>query len=380
MDIIGIVDNIIAKAVNLGGSDIHLEPSKANLRVRFRIDGILYDQEPVTADIALQVISRIKVLGYMDISEHRLPQDGKYSGFKLPNDKIIDIRIASFPTLHGEKVVLRLLDRSTNKLNLDNLGFDKNILGNLKKLSTKPNGLFLVTGPTGSGKTTTLHSMLAYGANAEKNIVTLEDPIEYHIDNIIQSQIYPEIGFTFERGIRSLLRQDPDVIMVGEIRDRETAQVAIQAALTGHLVLTTLHTNDAIGSLLRLLDMGIEPFLVNGAVTGILNQRLIRKLCSCSQLDTTTFNSDLTKKFGLSNIYGPIGCNLCNNLGYKGRIAIGELLLVSDNMRSLITRSVDFVGLYNQALKDGMAPIVEQAISKVHEGLLSLNEFAKIIS
>lgn len=380
MDIIGIVNNIISTAVNLGGSDIHLEPSKSNLRIRFRIDGILYDQEPINSDIALQVISRIKVLGYMDISEHRLPQDGKYSGFELPNKKIVDIRIASFPTLHGEKVVLRLLDRSINKLDLDNLGFDNKILVNLKRLSKKPTGLFLVTGPTGSGKTTTLHSMLAYGANAEKNIVTLEDPIEYHIDNIIQSQIYPEIGFTFERGIRSLLRQDPDVIMVGEIRDKETAQVAIQAALTGHLVLTTLHTNDAIGSLLRLLDMGIEPFLVNGAVTGILNQRLIRKLCSCAELDTNIIDSVLPEKFGLSNIYKPVGCNLCNNLGYKGRIALGELLLVSNSIRLLVTKSIDFVGLYNQALKDGMIPIVEQAINKVHEGLLSLNEFVKIVS
>lgn len=372
---IELVSKLIEKAINLCASDIHLEPFVEGLRVRYRIDGVLYNQPAISLDISLQVISRIKVMGYMDISEHRLPQDGKYSG-QFSNN-CVDIRISTFPTLYGEKVVLRLLDRSQNNLVLEQLGFEDNTIFNLKQISTRLTGLFLVTGPTGSGKTTTLHSMVSYGKSSKKNIVTLEDPIEYHIEDISQSQIHPKIGFTFEKGIRSLLRQDPDVIMVGEIRDRETAQVAIQAALTGHLVLSTLHTTDAVSSLIRLLDMGIEPFLINGALTGVLNQRLVRKLCICSKESNDCLDLDNLK---LKSNYVPVGCDNCHNTGYKGRIALGELLMITPNIRKLISKLADYDQLYAEAVGEGMVPLKTQAVNKALDSVLSNEEIIKIFN
>src|SRR5579872_3772289 len=271
------VEAIIAQALAVGASDIHLEPTQKQLRVRFRIDGVLYDQKPVEHSLMQQVISRLKVLANINIAEKRIPQDGKFS--EVHGKKPIDFRVSTFPGLFGEKIVVRILDRAAHAMKLEQLGFEPAMLSTLHQLARKQNGFFLVTGPTGSGKTTTLYGMLSYVHSPDKNITTLEDPVEYHLDGITQGHINPKAGFTFEKGIRALLRQDPNILMVGEIRDRETARVAIEAALTGHLVLSTLHTNNAPGAIMRLMDMNIEPFLINAALTGVLAQRLVRKLC-----------------------------------------------------------------------------------------------------
>jgi len=274
---VDIVDKIISRAIAFSASDIHLESSEHQLRVRYRVDGILQDQSHIQKDIALQVISRIKVLADIDIAQKRIPQDGK---FKINiNNNIVDLRISTFPAVYGEKIVIRILDRIKTTIDLESLGFDPVILDKFKNLVNKSGGFILVTGPTGSGKTTTLYAALSSIHTPEKNIITLEDPVEYHIEGVTQGQINLGSGFTFAQGIRSLLRQDPDIAMIGEIRDRESAKIAIEASLTGHLVFSTLHANNAPGAIMRLMDMNIEPFLINAAVTGILAQRLARKIC-----------------------------------------------------------------------------------------------------
>ena len=275
--IVEIVNSLISDAIEHQASDIHLESQQNALRVRWRIDGVLYDKEPIESFFMAQVLSRIKVLAHIDITEKRIPHDGKFK--VLFNGQEIDLRISSFPSIHGEKIVIRILDRAHHMIALDKLGFSDAMLDTFKTLLSRSSGFFLVSGPTGSGKTTTLYAALSALNSPEKNIITLEDPVEYSLEGITQSQIHPEAGFTFEKGIRSLLRQDPDVVMIGEIRDRQTAQVAIEASLTGHVVLSTIHTNDAPTVIMRLIDMGIEPFLVNAAVSGVLAQRLARTIC-----------------------------------------------------------------------------------------------------
>lgn len=378
---IALVDNLIVKALQARASDIHIEPTSTYLRVRMRVDGLLHESSGISPDYALQVVSRLKVLSQMDISERRIPQDGKFT-FSYAKQKI-DVRVATFPSIYGEKVVIRILDTCAMALALEELGFDSCLLETMQRLSLRATGFFLVTGPTGSGKTTTLHAMLAAARSSTKNIISLEDPIEYTIEGITQAQIYPAIGFTFERGIRALLRQDPDIIMVGEIRDRETAQVALQAAITGHLVLSTLHTNDAASTVIRLLDMGIEPYLLNAAVTGILSQRLVRKLCSeckyCAPLsyEESVFIQEF--KVPLINSYKSAGCTACKGIGYKGRIGIFELLVMTHELRALIVQQPSFDALYKQAYAEGMKPLLFNAANKIDAGITSVAEVLRVL-
>ena len=298
-NVIALVDKMLKDAIQVGASDIHIESTIQGLRLRYRIDGVLYDQPAFSAQLSLQILSRIKILAHINIAEKRVPHDGKFRIQVQQRD--IDMRVSSFPSLHGEKIVIRILDRSRQTIDLETIGFSTHMLEQFQALMKRSNGFFLVTGPTGSGKTTTLYAALAGLNDTTKHIITLEDPVEYNLDGITQGQIHTDAGFTFERGIRALLRQDPDIAMIGEIRDKQTARIAIEAALTGHLVLSTLHTNDAPSALMRLMDMGIEPFLINASVTGILAQRLVRKICvDCKEAVFPTAQEEaVIKKWGL---------------------------------------------------------------------------------
>ncbi len=376
------VDALIAIAIAQEASDIHLEPTASHLRVRYRLDGVLYDQPRIEHSIMAQIVSRLKVLGHMNIAEKRLPQDGKFS-ISLEG-KPFDFRVSSFPSLFGEKIVVRILDRATHAMTLDQLGFDQSMLEVVQELCRKQNGFFLVTGPTGSGKTTTLYAMLSSVHDPAKNIVTLEDPVEYNLEGITQGHINQEAGFTFAKGIRAILRQDPDILLVGEIRDKETARVAIEASLTGHLVLSTLHTNDAPSALMRLMDMGIEPFLINASLTGILAQRLVRTICSeCKEpMKHDEQTMLICKKLGIDDsieLYHAPGCQWCNNLGYRGRIGIFELLVISSKLRALIISDPIFDSIYKQATDDGMLTLLSDGVNKLQQGIISLDELARVL-
>lgn len=375
------VEALLNDAIKHRASDIHLEPMRDELRIRFRIDGILVDQQAFCIELSSAIIARLKILASLNSTERRLPQDGKFNVLYEGNE--IDVRVATFPCLYGEKMVVRILNRLLQTINLDNLGFEATMLAKFKKLLQSHGGFFLVTGPTGSGKTTTLYAALSFLHNAERNIVTLEDPVEYSLAGITQAQINLPAGFTFEKGMRSLVRQDPDIIMVGEIRDKVTARIAIEAALTGHLVLSTLHTADAPGALMRLMDMGIEPFLLNAALSGVLAQRLVRKLCvDCRQSRTATAEEKrLLEMFALNTaiVYESLGCSSCDHLGYKGRVGIFELLEISPALRSLIIAKPDCDEIYAQARADGMKTLAEDGAYKVKEGIISLAEYARII-
>lgn len=376
------VDTLLADAIAKAASDIHLEPTADHLRIRFRVDGLLHDQPPIIPAIMQQVISRLKVLAQMDIAEKRLPQDGKFSlSF---DEQPIDFRISTFPSLFGEKMVVRILDRATHQMSLDQLGFAPAMLKSIQEITQKQSGFFLVTGPTGSGKTSTLYAILSALHAPEKNIITLENPVEYNLEGITQGHINTEAGFTFEKGIRALLRQDPDILMVGEIRDRETAGVVIEAALTGHLVLSTLHTNDAPSVVMRLMDMGIEPFLINASLSGVLAQRLVRKLCvDCREPATRTeLHDHLLKKLGVAEdipLYHSRGCGRCDGVGYRGRTGVFELLLINPALRSLIVSSPNFDALYDQVRADGMQTMLQDGVLKVAGGVVSLEELARVL-
>ncbi len=380
--VVSLVDQLLGAAIAQGVSDVHLEPMSDKLRVRFRVDGVLHDQKPIDVALMHQVISRIKVLGSMNIAQKRVPQDGTFA--LMVKDEPIDLRVSTFPSVFGEKMVVRILDRNSQMLALDQLGFSSAMLAQFKELLERPNGFLLVTGPTGSGKTTSLYAALNALHTADKNIVTLEDPIEYHLDGITQGQINPQAGFTFEHGIRSVLRQDPDILLVGEIRDKQTAKIAIEAALTGHLVLSTLHTNDAASAIMRLMDMGVEPYLINAAVTGVLAQRLVRKICpSCkivyapSELERVQLqklNIDTNK------LYRGHGCESCNNLGYKGRMGIFELLTVTQPLRTLIVQQPLFDAIQEQTLVDGLCTLATDGGQKVKDGIISLDELARVVA
>lgn len=378
--VVHLVDDIITRAIVRNASDIHFESTETGLRLRYRIDGFLYDQECIQ-ESALQILSRIKILAHINIAERRVPQDGKFC-VRVQN-RSIDLRVSTFPSLYGEKIVIRILDRSQHTIALENLGFAPEILCRFKELFNRSNGFFLVTGPTGSGKTTTLYAVLSALNSPEKNVITLEDPIEYNLEGITQGQIHPEAGFTFERGMRSLLRQDPDIAMVGEIRDKETARIAIEAALTGHLVLSTLHTNDAASALMRLMDMGIEPFLINASVTGILAQRLARKICSeCKvAVQPDEHERTLMAKLGMrvEVLYKGSGCSHCFHMGYKGRIGIFELLVMSNQLRALVVQNPIFDTIYEQALADGLQTLLSDGIEKVVAGTITLQELVHVI-
>ena len=348
------LETLLHTALDARASDIHIQPYALHYSVRFRIDGHLLQQEELNPEKAQQVIARIKVLSQTDVAEHRRPQDGTFT-FKQS-----DIRVATFPSIHGEKVVLRLLD-SQKQRDLSSLGLSSTMQQQLLSLASKQ-GFFLATGPTGSGKSTTLHALLSHLSTPENNCVTLEDPVEYTIDGVTQTQVHPQIGLTFEKGLRALLRQDPDIIMVGEIRDTETAQVALQAALTGHIVLSTLHTTDAPSALMRLAHMGCARFLIAAGVKAIIAQRLLRKLCAeC--------------KYTVEQGYEAQGCTSCKHTGYKGRVGVFQLMEVTLEISRLFINGADYETLKQIAYKEGMASLKQDALTLVKQGIISHAEW-----
>ncbi|KKP28869.1 MAG: General secretion pathway protein E (Type II traffic warden ATPase)(Cholera toxin secretion protein EpsE) [candidate division TM6 bacterium GW2011_GWF2_30_66] len=391
--IINQVDLIIKNAIKSSASDIHIESGQDGARLRYRIDGILYDQPKIQENIKSQVVSRIKVLSNINLAEKRVPQDGKFIISSEDNLKNIDLRVSTFPSIYGEKVVIRILDRSKNMIRLDALGFDRKMEKDFISLLERPSGFILVTGPTGSGKTTTLYASLSHLNSPQKNIITLEDPVEYNLDGITQGQIHTDAGFTFAKGIRAVLRQDPDIAMIGEIRDKETAQTAIEASLTGHQVFSTLHTNDAPGAIMRLMDMRIEPFLLNAALTGVLAQRLARKICDNCKAERAVTDKEkklldkiikidkTVKNFGLdiNKLYYGSGCDSCFNLGYRGRTGLFELLTVSQELRSLVIESPKFDDIRSRAILDGMTPMIIDGLHKVNLGEISLDELVRVV-
>ena len=369
---------VIAQAVKDHASDIHLEPEEDGMRIRLRVDGILQELKMLPKKIQNGVISRVKIMAKMDIAENRKPQDGRIR-LKMEN-KDLDLRASTFPTIHGENIVLRVLDKSAVLLGLRELGFLDDELQAFQKLITRPYGIVLVTGPTGSGKTSTLYAALSQINSVEKKIVTIEDPVEYELALIRQTQINPKAGLTFATGLRSILRQDPDIIMVGEIRDRETADIAIQAALTGHLVFATLHTNDAPSTLSRLLDMGIEPFLLSTSLIGILAQRLVRTICfKCkekvepSSAMVTDFNLE-----GVKFIYRGKGCRECDGTGLKGRTAIVELLPITEDIRRSIELRAPTDEIRRNAKKAGFKNLREAGLQLVRAGVTTPEEVLRV--
>ena len=377
--IIKIVNGILIKAIKLGASDIHFEPYERTFRVRYRIDGVLRRDMSLPIQIKNAMTSRLKIMAKLDIAEKRLPQDGRIK-LRTGKGREMDFRVSSIPTLFGEKVVLRLLDKSALQLDMTKLGFEESSLADLKGAIHKPVGMILVTGPTGSGKTTTLYSALSELNKETDNIITAEDPIEYNFMGINQVQMHEEIGLTFASALRSFLRQDPDIIMVGEIRDFETAQIAVQAALTGHLVLSTVHTNDAPGTVNRLIDMGIEPFLISSAVILILAQRLIRKICmDCREpvkvhpqlLIDLGIPPDEVKSF---QVYKGKGCSICNNTGYKGRLGLYEVMPMKEEVKELVLSRASNSEIKKEAIRLGMKTLRQSGITKIKDGVTTIEE------
>lgn len=374
--IIRLVNLIIMKAIHKGASDIHIEPEERTVKIRFRIDGLLYDESPLPKHFQSVVVSRIKIMAKLLIDEKRIPQDGRFT-IKVEG-KEIDVRVSCMPTIYGENVVLRLLDVSTALMPLNQLGFSKQVLEKYQKFISRPYGMILLTGPTGSGKTTTLYSSLNTINTVQGNIVTIEDPVEYKLSGINQTQVNPKVNLTFANGLRSMLRQDPDVVMVGEIRDFETAEIAVQASLTGHLVFSTLHTNDAPGAIIRMFDIGVEPYLVSSSVICVLAQRLVRKIClECKEKyepsKKVLENFGLRKK-GKIYFYRGKGCPECMNTGYKGRIGILELMVIDEKIRNLIVEKVSAEEIRKQACSSGMLTLREDGIQKIKDGITTVEE------
>ena len=380
--VIRLVNLMLFEAVKSGVSDVHIQPYEERLVIRFRIDGVLFDSFDVPKPLQEEVISRIKVLGKMNIAEKRLPQDGRAT--VQVGDRRVDLRIASLPGSHGERVVLRLLDKSARLYTLPEVGMDDQALVRFREVIRMEHGLVLVTGPTGSGKSTTLYAALQEINSRDRNVVTLEDPIEYQIDGISQTQINTKKGLTFAAGLRSVLRQDPDIIMVGEIRDEETAVMAIQSALTGHLVFSTLHTNDAASAVTRLLDLGIEPYLISSSLLAVLAQRLVRKNCSeCRQEIQPTeemrkFLGEGRSDYTEGALMRGIGCSKCRETGYRGRIGLFELLPIDDAVRSKIQERVNATEIRNVAIAGGMKLLREDGVSKISRGLTTVDEVARV--
>lgn len=374
------VDDIIKQAVACRASDIHAEPLEEGLRIRFRIDGVLHEKGLVNAGVMLQVISRVKVLSNIDIAERRVPQDGSFS--REIDRRLIDFRVSTFPTLCGEKLVIRILDRKSTAIALDVLGLSVEMRARFVSVLEQHNGLFLVTGPTGSGKTTTLYAALSHLNNSERHIITLEDPVEYHLSGITQGHIHPGAGFSFAKGLRALLRQDPDILMVGEIRDRETASIALEAALTGHLVLSTVHTADAPRVIMRLMDMHIEPFKISAALIGVLAQRLVRALCQACKAKREVSATErvflVSQGRELDYVFESHGCDLCHRIGYSGRIGVFQFLQMTEQIRELLVQKPTIDGFKLQAQRDGMRSLYEDGLDKVAEGVTSLSELIKV--
>ncbi len=381
--VIDFVNGLIKEAVEARASDIHLEPEKDDFFCRYRIDGMLYDFPPPAKNLQAAIISRIKIMAGMDIAEKRLPQDGRIR-IEIEG-KDLDMRISTFPTVYGENVSMRILDKTQGLYDIDGLGFLPDTAGKLKNMIHKPHGMILVTGPTSCGKTTTLYAILSAINTTSKNIVTLEDPIEYMIPRIRQSQISPKAGLTFATGLRSLVRQDPNVIMIGEIRDMETADIAIHSALTGHLVFSTLHTNDAPSAATRLIDMGVEPFLVSSSFAGVIAQRLVRKLCpECKEKyhitreELVSFGFSAKDAFEDMDIYRETGCKECNDIGYKGRIGIFELMVMNQPLSELINKKVPTHELREAAVKAGMKSLREDGFAKIKQGNTTVSEVLRV--
>lgn len=379
--IVRFVNLIIMQAVQDRASDIHFEPFETEFRIRYRVDGALYEMSPPPKHLAIPVVSRIKIMANLNISESRMPQDGR---IHMPiGDRSIDLRVSTLPTAFGESVVLRVLDRSAVNLELETLGMPKNVYEFASEVIQRPNGIFVVTGPTGCGKTTTLYSCLRRVNTIDSKLLTAEDPVEFDIEGIMQVAINEGVGMTFSKALRSFLRQDPDIIMVGEIRDIETAQISIQASLTGHLVLTSLHTNDSPGAVTRLVDMGVEPFLISSTLMGVLGQRLVRKVCKncCTSFEPTENQLSLLNlsphDLGDKVFYYGRGCQACNDTGYKGRKGIYELLIVSDAIRTLINERAPTVVIRQRAVELGMVTLREDGLRSIFDGDTTIEEIVK---
>jgi type IV pilus assembly protein PilB len=384
--VVKLVNGVLARAADEGASDVHFEPQAKELLVRFRHDGVLHEIMTIPKRLQPGVLSRIKIMADLDIAERRLPQDGRIG--LVVGGRPIDMRVASLPTVYGEKIVIRLLDRSNVMLRLEQLGFSDIALARYTKSYTKPYGAILVTGPTGSGKSTTLYGTLNILNTPDKNIITVEDPVEYRLAGINQVQINPKAGLTFASGLRSILRCDPDIIMVGEIRDKETAQIAVESALTGHLVLSTLHTNDAPGALSRLTEMGVEPFLTASAVDCVIAQRLVRKLCEyCREPYPTTremlerlgFQHEIVEKWKDTQLHKPVGCGHCNGTGYKGRLGIYEIMPVTEALERLIVERKSADELMRVAAAEGMISLRHDGLERALQGVTTVEEISRVI-
>lgn len=380
--IVQLLNLILTEAIQQGASDIHFEPSENGMRVRYRIDGVLQNRHAPALEYQMQLLSRIKVMAKLDIAEHRLPQDGR---IKLRmGRREIDFRVSTVPIAGGERIVLRILDKSNVLLGLDKIGMMPSLLEQFKRLTNLPEGIILVTGPTGSGKTTTLYSAICELANDEINIMTIEDPVEYNLKGIAQISVHHKIRLDFATGLRHILRQDPDVIMIGEIRDKETAEIAIQSALTGHLVLSTLHTNDAPSSITRLVDMGIEPYLLSSCIVGVLAQRLVRRICpeckesyqpSIREMQTLGLNPE---SFSKGVLYRGKGCGHCYGLGFKGRQGVYELMIVNNAISKQIIQSPDGIEMRRAALASGMLSLLSHGAELVKNGLTTSTEVLRV--
>jgi len=379
--IIRYVDLVLFQAIREKASDIHFEPFEKDFKIRYRVDGALYEMAPPPLHLALPILSRIKVMANLNIAERRIPQDGRI--VKQVGEKSVDMRVSSLPTQHGESIVLRVLDRSAVNLDLDALGLPKHVDNYVRETIQKPNGIFIVTGPTGAGKTTTLYAALREINTIDSKLLTAEDPVEYDIDGIIQIPVQESIGLTFPRILRAFLRQDPDRIMVGEMRDLETAQIAIQASLTGHLVLSTLHTNDAAGAITRLIDMGAEPFLVAASLEGILAQRLLRTICKECRSAYEPSEAILSQlgvsphELGDKSFFTGRGCEACGQSGYRGRIGLFELLDITDPIRELITERAPTVVIKQKAIELGMITLREDGLRNIYDGVTTIEEVLK---
>ncbi len=381
--VVRLVTNMLAQAIANGASDIHLEPFDDEFKMRYRIDGVLYEMKTQPKEIAMAIVSRVKILAKLDIAERRLPQDGRIS-YQLSADRDpIDLRVAVLPTMYGESVVLRVLDKSAVQLELDRIGLREDELATMKLVINKPNGIILVTGPTGSGKTTTLYAALRELNQIDTKILTAEDPVEYDIHGLIQCQVNTDQELTFARLLRSFLRQDPDIILVGEIRDLETAQISIQASLTGHLVFATLHTNDAPSSILRLLDLGVESFLLTATIEAIVAQRLVRRICTkCKEEFVPSEEHLMELSLRTSDVQGRRlfrgrGCDGCTKSGYKGRMAIFEIMIMDDELRELVMQQASTAILQTESRKRGMRTLRESGLLALYEGQTTIDEIVR---
>ena len=372
--VIRLVNAMIAQAVEKRASDIHIEPFEKEFRVRYRIDGVLVNQDPPPRELKAAIISRVKLMARLNIAERRLPQDGRIKIKTLGRE--VDLRVSTLPTLYGESVVMRLLDRSAGDFyDLERLGFDQHMLSRMEYYTSLPHGIFLVTGPTGSGKSTTLYSALKRINQSDKKIITIEDPVEYQMDGINQIHVNPQIGLTFAQGLRHIVRQDPDVIMVGEIRDRETADIAIRSALTGHFVYSTLHTNDAPSAITRLTDMGVENYLITSSLVAVLAQRLVRVICGECKIPGGTA---VTPEGETIAVFRGAGCESCFNTGYRGRLGIFELMELNEELRASIMRNEDAGKITAIARRHGMQNLREDGWNKVRRGLTSADEVMRV--